>query len=268
MRYRLISLLGKYALLGFSVIISTFIFSGCTTEYNLATQRQEWIYYSTDKEIKLGKSISQAVQRQYKALDDPLVLQRVKEIGQKIAAVCDRRDIDYHFMVLDTKEENAFSLPGGFIYVNKGLLDEVTVDDELACVLGHEVGHIVARHSVKKLQAIMGYSLLRILATALPSSTEIGQNLDYAFFQILAGYSRKDELLADRLAVRYVQEAGYKPSAMLTFLEKLRQVSRRKPIRQKSYLKTHPYIPDRIRVVKQELGKGMSFRDYINIEEE
>jgi len=254
----------KFSLIFF--ILAAFFLSGCATEYNLATQKEEWIYYSTDKEINIGKSIAREVEKKYKFVDDPLVVNRVEEIGKKVSAVSDRKDVDYHFYALDDKEVNAVSLPGGFVYIFKGLIDKVQSDDELACVIGHEVGHIVARHSIKKLQALMGYSLVRILL-AQAGSGELGTGADVAFDQILLAYSREDELLADQLSTRYAELAGFNPYAMVTFLERLREVDKYK-IKPLSYAKTHPYIPDRIRIVKQELGERVSFEDYINIEQQ
>jgi len=240
---------------------------GCTTEYNLATQQEEKIFYSTDKEVRMGESIARAVEKQYKLIDDPLILKRVEDIGKRVVSVCDRKDIEYYFKVIDDKEVNAFSLPGGFIYVNSGLVEMVDNDDELACVLGHEVGHIVARHSVKKLQAIMGYNLLRILMAQAPESGKLVTGADIAFSEIITGYSREDELLADQLGTRYARRAGFNPEGMISFLEKLHRINQHKPLQPKSYIRTHPYVPDRIRVVKQELGKPLTFDDYINIEQ-
>jgi len=254
----------------FGVLVSwcTFL-SGCSTEYNVATQKQETFYYNTDKEVQIGKSLVREVEAQYKPVDDPLVEARVEEIGKKLALVCDRKEIDYYFKALQDDEVNAFSLPGGFVYVNKGLIDKVSNDDELAAVLAHEIAHIVARHSIKKLQAMMGYSLLRMLSIAVPSGGgEVAGAADAAFTEILLGYNRQDELLADQLATRYLKLAGFNPHAMVTFLEKLQEVNRRTPLKPKTYFKTHPYVPDRIRVVKQELGERIDFKDYINIEEE
>jgi MAF protein len=241
--------------------------SGCSTEYNIVTGKEETFYYTTDKEVQIGQSISKEVEKKYKLVDDPLVQKRVEDIGRKIVSVCDRKDIDYHFKALDDEEINAVSLPGGFIYVNKGLIDKVANDDELFGVLAHEVGHIVARHSIKKLQALMGYSILRILTAGVPQTGEVGNAADIAFTEIMLGYARDDELLADRLASRYAKLAGYDPHGIITFLEKLQEINRRKPLMPKVYFKTHPYVPDRIYVVKQELGEKVDFTDYINIEE-
>ena len=246
-----------------------FCFCGCVTEYNLATREEEFIYYSTEREVKLGKSIARQIEEEYDFIDDPLIQDRVEKIGEKIVGVCDRQEINYHFYVLDEEEENAYALPGGFVYIHKGLLDKISTDDELAAILAHEVGHIVARHSVKKLQAVMGYSFLRVLIAVAPvkGSGSAVRGADLAFTEILAGYSREDEMLADQLAARYTERAGYDPHAMLSVLEKLQEINRKRPLQPIAYYKTHPYVPDRIRVVKQELGEPITFDDYINIED-
>jgi predicted Zn-dependent protease len=253
--------------IGVVILLFCVLLSGCSTEYNVVTGQEETFYYSTDKEVQIGQSIVRQVEEEYKLVDDPLVQERVENIGKKIVEVCDRKDIDYHFKVLDDEEVNAVSLPGGFVYVNKGLIDKIANDDELAAVLAHEVGHIVARHSIKKLQAIMGYSILRILIAPIPQTGQVGNAADVAFTEIMLGYSREDELLADQLATRYAKLAGYSPHGMIDFLLRLQDINRRKPLRPKSYFKTHPYVLDRIRVVKQELGEKIDFDDYINIEQ-
>ena len=247
-------------------LLST-VLCGCSSEYNLVTKQEEKYYYSTDKEVQMGESINRQIEKEYKPAEDPLMQKRVEDIGKKIAAVSDRKEIDYHFRVLDEDEVNAVSLPGGYVYVFKGLLDKVSNDDELAGVLAHEVGHIVARHSIKKLQAEQSYTILRLLVAVSPVSHDVGSAADVAFTEFLLGYSREDELLADQLGARYARLAGYNPQGMITFLQKLQEINRRSPPQQHSYYKTHPYVPDRIRVVKQELGKKIDFGDYINIEQ-
>ena len=249
-------------------LLTAVFLSGCSTEYNLVTKQEEKYYYSTDREVQMGRSIDRQVAKLYKTQADPLQQKRVEDIGKKIAAVSDRKDIDYHFRVLDDDQINAVSLPGGYVYVNSGLVEKAANDDELACVLAHEVGHIVARHSIKKLQAMQGYSILRILVAVAPGTSEVGNAADAAFTQFLLGYSRQDELLADQLGARYAKLAGYDPHGMIAFLTKLQDINRRMPLRERSYYKTHPYVPDRIRVVKQELGEKIDFDDYINIEQE
>lgn len=265
---RLYLMLKKLDVKVFFFFLTAIFISGCTTEYNIVTNEQESYIYSTDREVAMGKSIADAIAKEYKIVDDPLVQERVEIIGKKIAAVCDRRDIDYHFYVLDEDEINAVSLPGGYVYIFKGLVDKVKSDDELAGVVAHEVGHIVARHSIKRLQAEQGYSLLRILVSQAPGSTGgVGAAADAAFTELLLGYSREDELLADQLGARYSKSAGYDPHGMIKFMNTLQDIQRHKPLRPRTYYKTHPYVPDRIRVIKQELGERIEFDDYINIEQ-
>jgi MAF protein len=243
--YRMFKELGiKLFMIFFCLFTFSFLLFllGCSTEYNVVTGKEETFYYSTDKEVQMGESIARQVEKEYKPEEDPLVQKRVEDVGNKIAGVCDRKDVDYHFKVLQGEEVNAFSLPGGFVYVNKGLVDKVANDDELAAVLAHEVGHIVARHSIKKLQAIMSYSILRILAVAVPSKGggAVGSAADVAFTEIILGYGREDELLADQLGTRYTKLAGYNPRCMVDFLVKLQDTNKSKPLQPKSYFKTHP----------------------------
>lgn len=255
-----------FLVFNFSFFIS--LLSGCSTEYNIVTGEEEAYFYSTDKEVQMGRSIAKEVEKEYKLNDDPLIQKRVEDVGKKIAAVCDRKEIEYYFKVLDEEEVNAVSLPGGYVYINKGLIEKVDNDDELAGVIAHEVGHIAARHSIKKLQGMMGYSILRILAASVPQTAQAGSAADIAFTQLLIGYSREDELLADQLGARYAKLAGYDPHGMISFLKKLQEIDKRRPLREKTYFKTHPYAPDRIRVVKEELGESITFKDYINIEQQ
>jgi MAF protein len=249
-------------------LLSTVFLSGCSTEYNIVTGEQETYYYSSDKEVAIGAAAAKQVENQYKLAEDPLLQKRVDDIGKKIVAVCDRKEIDYHFYVLDDKEVNAFSLPGGYVYINKGLIEKVADDSELAGVIGHEIGHIVARHAIKRLQGAQMYSVLRVLTAVTTQKGEVGAAADIAVTQLMLGYSREDEFLADKLGTRYSKLSGYDPHGVISFLMKLQDIGRRQPLRPFSYFKTHPYVPDRIRMVKQELGEKININDYINTEEQ
>jgi len=173
----------------------------------------------------------------------------------------DRQDIEYKFFPLADKELNAISLPGGFIYVNKGLLDRLN-NDELAFVLGHEVAHLAARHAIKKIQYNMAYQLLLTVAFAgigskgPDSSAEIARGVDTVYNLIALGYSREDEYEADKIGVRYAFRGGFDASASLSSLEKIKkEESTGAGI--PAYLRTHPYLDDRIFALKKiipELG--------------
>ncbi|HAJ57137.1 MAG TPA: septum formation protein Maf [Candidatus Omnitrophica bacterium] len=243
-------------------------FYGCSTEYNIASNSQDWMMYSTEKEVAMGDSLSKQVEKEYKVVHDPEANERLRRIGEKIASVCDRKELLYRFRIIEDEKEkdmvNAVSLPGGYVYVYKELMKVADSDDELAAVLGHEVAHIAARHSIKRLQAIWGYNILSVLAAGT-RNPDFAHGAQAAYLSILSGYSQEDELLADKLGARYTRRAGYDPGAMLSFLEKLRKRHKKEKPRALSYFKTHPFISERIKVTKEELGEKISFEDFINI---
>lgn len=248
-------------------MLAIFIFlSGCVTaEYNVATHKKDIYIYSTDKEIAIGENVSRQVAAQFTLSRNPEYLERVNKVGSRIAGVCERKELTYYFYVIDDKDEwNAFCLPGGYIYIFTGLLKELDTDDELAFVLAHEIGHNVARHHIKKLQAAMGYNLLVLATLPVKKSPGFYEGVTVAIGQLMAAYSREDEFKADELAVTYMERAGFPPEAAVDVLEKLYVYRKKEPIRPLSYLRTHPYIPQRIKHIKEVLGAPLSISDYIN----
>ena len=259
---------GRFYFLNILLVpILSLLFSGCATEYNLATEQEEVILISNDREVKMGKSISRAVEDRFKLVEDDKIKERINKIGERIANVSDRRDIIYHFKVLNEKEVNAMALPGGYIYVNKGLIDKADSDDELACVIAHEIGHVAAKHSVKKLQGALGINILRILMINSGDS-QTRENADIALAELFLAYSREDELLADKLGVKYAKLAGYDPNAMVSFLNKLKAIEKKEPLRQLNYARTHPYLSDRLATVRMEISGNMGYEDYLNKSQE
>ncbi|HQP91586.1 MAG TPA: Maf and M48 domain-containing protein [Candidatus Omnitrophota bacterium] len=244
-----------------------FMFAGCAKEYNVASNSEDLIMYSTDKEVGIGDSVAKQVEKEYNMINDPELNSRVKAVGEKVAAVCDRKELFYRFTIIEDKKDpelvNAVSMPGGHIYVFRKLLDVAKSDDELAAVLGHEIAHVVARHGVKRLQAAWGYTFLTILATK-SGSPDLAQGTQIAFLSLLSGYSQEDELVADRLGARYAKKAGYDPDAMIIFLDKLQKRHKKEPPQALSYFRTHPYNSFRVKEIKQELGERVDFEDFIN----
>lgn len=247
-------LIAPYIFVFASCLLLTPLISGCATVYNPATGQQELILIDSVSELSLGSRVSASIDREYRLSEDPRYSERVNSIGQNIAAVCDRRDIPYHFKVIKDSEVNAFSTLGGYVYVFTGLIERVN-DDELACVLAHEVGHIAARHSVKKLQVDMGYNILMSIAFAKGANADLQKAIDITFELASLGYSREDEFLADRLAVRYAYKAGYEPDAMISFMEKLGELEKEKVVIAPIFLRSHPYLKDRINKVRNEISQ-------------
>jgi len=227
------------------------IAAGCVTVTNPATHQDEVILIGESEEVEIGQEVAIEVEKKYKVCQDPGLNDWVKEIGQRLTAVCERKNLKFKFKVLEREDVNAFALPGGFIYVNKGLLAMVEDNSELAGVLGHEIGHVTCRHGVKKLQNQMGYSLL--LSILFKDDDAAQRIANTAFTLVSLGYSREDEFQADKLSVIYSHRAGYDPEGIMKFLQKLRQMEKREPSEVETFLSTHPPTSERIKKIKQEI---------------
>jgi len=258
----------KY-LLGTTAIVGLAGLAGCAlTSYNVATSQQETSFISTETEIALGESLAKRVEEEFHPVRDPDLLQQLDRVASRVALVADRKDLSYRFTIVEMPDDqpNAFALPGGPIYVTRSLFQLIKSDDELAAVLAHEVGHVVARHSIKRLQAAVGLNFLQLIAMGAHGlDAKTRQGVDLAFGALLLEYSQADELEADRLSVKYLKAAGFDPHAAITFMERLRNHTFKQPMRRFSYFRTHPFFGDRIRVLRQEAEGQMTFDDYINI---
>lgn len=229
--------------------------AGCAT-YNAATGRNEFIIIPTDEEVAMGRDIHQQILAENRLSKQPDLVARVNRIGQKLVQVSDRQDYEYHFYVIDKDELNAFTVPGGNVYIYSGLAKKLKSDDEIAGVLGHEIGHCAARHTVKKFQAAVGYNLIGglLLSQVDEQARRMAALSSNAVMQLVfSAYSRHDEYEADRLSIKYTSLAGYDPNGMIKALEVLKVESKgpEPPL----ILRTHPYIDDRIEVLKEEVQK-------------
>jgi predicted Zn-dependent protease len=216
------------------------------------------ILIDTPTEVSMGEGLHRKLTGQLKLSSQELKVQRLRRIGQKVAAVSDRRDYEYHFFLVEKDEMNAFTIPGGYIYMFSGLLDKLTSDDQVAFVLAHEVGHCAARHTVKKFQAALGYDLIGGLVLSRVGGEQARQlasmSSDVMMRLVFSAYGRGDEFEADRLGVKYLKSAGYDPGASVAALEALRKESRDAggaPL----VLRSHPYISDRIKAVQEEVQR-------------
>jgi predicted Zn-dependent protease len=202
---------------------------------------------STEKEVKLGRELAAEVDRQAKFIDDPMITEYVNRVGQNIVLHSDTK-IPFTIKVIDSDEVNAFALPGGFFYVNKGLILVADNEAEVAGVMAHEIGHVAARHAVENQTKA---SLLEYLA--MGTSIFLG-GIPGMIYQNTAGlgllgifmkFSRSAEEEADKLGVQYMYAAGYDPSAMATMFEKLEAKNKKKPGLISRAFASHPAPPDR-----------------------
>lgn len=229
---------------------SILFLAGCATLYNPATERHEFILIDTESEVALGADMDKEIRRDFVFLRDHSLQSRLDTIGKRVALASDRQDLNYSFSIIKDDEFNAFAAPGGFIYVNSGLINAAT-DDELACVLSHEVGHIAARHSVKRLQADLGYQLLMSIALGRGEPQAVSRVVGMTYNVVALGFSRQDEFLADKLAVKYSKSAGFDPQGMVSFFRKLEKSKR--PGLELVFLSSHPPVKERIERVEKEI---------------
>lgn len=236
------------------LIFSTFLLCGCSTVYNPVTGKKEIIFINSNQESALGNDIDKQLQAKLKISKEPRFTSRLDRVFPKVAAASDRQDIKYNYRVVVDPELNAFAVPGGFIYVNSGLTEAAT-DQELACVLAHEIGHVAARHSIKHLQAELGYQMLIGIITGVTGEESINQATDIVFNLSALGYSRSDENQADLLGVRYAKRSGFDPRAMVSFFKKLKVEQQKKGQNTRiEMLSSHPDLDKRIKNVESEIA--------------
>lgn len=202
---------------------------------------------STEKEVRLGRELAAEVDRQAKFIDDPVITEYVNRVGQNIVLHSDAK-VPFTIKVIDSDEVNAFALPGGFFYVNKGLVLAADNEAELAGVMAHEIAHVAARHAVEN-QRKAELTQYAIMIPAIIFGGGLGQLIyQGGGFAALLGFmrfSRGAEEEADKLGIQYMYAAGYDPTAMATMFEKLESKNKKKPGFISKLFATHPAPPDR-----------------------
>lgn len=205
---------------------------------------------STQQEVQIGADYSRQINRQLPMLNDQATLNYVNQIGQQLAAIADPRGIRYNFYVVNSDVVNAFALPGGYVYVNRGLIERTDNLSEFAGVLAHEIGHVAERHSIEQLQRAQNANLgLQVLYGVLlgrnPSGVEQA-GIQVGGSAVFAGYGRDAEREADAVGVNYMVRAGYNPTGMATFFEELLSIQQRQPSRVEQWFSTHPTTQERV----------------------
>jgi predicted Zn-dependent protease len=251
----------KSAIVGSLLAVSLFV-SSCST--NPATgQKQFTALMPASQEAQIGAQEHKKIIKEFGVVKDTKLQSLIDKIGARIVPYTERSDVNYTFTILDTNIVNAFALPGGYVYVSRGLMALANSEDELAAVIAHEIGHVTARHSAERYSrgtvAGLGAGILGILLES-KQATELlglGSNL------YLASYSRTQEHEADFLGIRYITKAGYDPDAMSDFLVSLERETQLMQKRlgvhaknQNSYMSTHPVTAERVSKTKLEASQA------------
>ena len=222
-----------------NLILAVCLLAGCAYIEPLV---EDFNVISIPQEQELGGQISRQVTREMPVIQDPSLNARVRSIGHQLVNALPRRDFEYRFYVIENKEPNAFTIPGGAIYVHTGLL-QMTDDEELAGVIAHEIGHAFERHPAKALSRTLGAAYLTDLL--LKGQKEQLKKLSFQLAEggLLTRYSRQDEREADEVAFFLLQRARMNPEGLIRFLKRLQALERTSPL---PILSTHPPTPERI----------------------
>jgi len=245
-----------------SSLLILLIFNGCSI--NPVTGQQDFVLMSENQEISLGRKYHAQVLQQTPAYNDQELQDYVQKIGDSLSIKSHRPNLFYRFTVLDSPDINAFALPGGYIYINRGLMAYLSSEEELAAVLGHEIGHVTARHSVRQFSQSQ---LLGILSAAIQinSGRTVGDLAGVASGVLLAGYGREMELQADELGAEYLYQDGYPTKAMMKVLTVLKdqeiyskELAKERGQEPRNYhgvFASHPSNDKRLKEILEEVNK-------------
>jgi predicted Zn-dependent protease len=215
--------------------------------------KKDIIIISDSQEVGLGQQFDTQVRSESKVFADQQWQEYFNEVGQTIVDVCDRKNIEYHFTVIESDDINAFATPGGYVYIYTGLLKLMESEAELAAVTAHEVSHIVARHGVKRLQQALGLSVLLELVTGESDSKTLETAIALGLSIALSGYSRSNEREADEFGIHYMTLAGFNPQGTSSMFERLASVSPGQRNFFENMFATHPETNERISNAKAQM---------------
>lgn len=206
-----------------------------------------------NKEQKLGKKLSEDIEKKHEVVEDSQNNLLIRQIGNKLAKASELKGMNYHFKILNIEGPNAFSIPGGYVYVTYDLFDFIQSDDELAGILAHEIAHVIHNHALKQTRDNTKFTLLTILAVLLTGEPDVGVLGKLTTITLLNQYSREYEEEADLTAMDLLIKTGYNPVGFLTFLERLYAREMFKPEVNLGIFQTHPETKNRINYAKDKL---------------
>jgi predicted Zn-dependent protease len=247
-----------------AVSLATLALASCAT--NPVTGHQDIVLMSESQEIQLGQQEHAKILQEYGQYDDQALQDYVSQIGRRIAAVSERPQLKYTFTVLDSDEVNAFALPGGYVYITRGIMAYLNSEAELVAVLGHEVGHVTARHAVRQQTGATATGVGAAVIGVLTGSGDLANVANMAGTALVSGYGRDMELEADSLGARYLGRLGYNPDAMIDVVRLLKnqeafeiqqaRAENRKPHIYHGVFATHPDNDTRLHEVVKAAHKA------------
>lgn len=257
-------MIARYLLLTAAAALTLAVAGGCAT--NPVTGKSDVVTMSAAQEVEIGRKMHPQILREYGRYEDDVLQAYVGELGQRIVARSHRPDLAFTFTVLDSEEVNAFALPGGYVYITRGIMAYLNTEAQLAAVLGHEVGHVTARHAVRQQSGAAAAGVGATLIGILTGSGDLASLANLAGTALVRGYGRDMELEADQIGAEYLARLGHAPEAMIDVVRLLKnqemlelQLARqegREPRVYHGVFSTHPDNDTRLREVVAAAGKA------------
>jgi predicted Zn-dependent protease len=238
-------------------VVCLCLLGGCSI--NPVTGQKELILIPESQEIAMGVSAAPELEKEFGGkVADAQVQSYVQGLGAKLATISDRPEMPWEFALVSSKVPNAFALPGGKVFVTAGLFRSLTNERQLAAVLGHEIGHVCAKHNVKGMQRQMGASVLAELAGKVGGEQAEAAKAaaSVAASMVVLKYSRDDEYQADSLGIKYMAKAGYNPYGMVETLEFLQTLGSKDESKFGEMFQTHPLSSERVKEAKATVSSG------------
>lgn len=237
---------------GFIYIAMMFTFScAAVNQLNLLTAQDE---------VGIGQQAAKEIEKEMPMYKDEVVVAYIDSLGQAMVKASNLTMFEYHFQVVDTDDVNAFALPGGYLYVNRGLIETAETESELAGVIGHEIGHVVGHHGARQISKQYGLAVLVELVAGNDENSSLARDIAGQFASFGAGltllkYGRLAEQESDAYAVQFTSKAGIHPEGVAKFFEKLLALHENQPEGIAVWFTTHPPTQERINFVRQEINK-------------
>ncbi|MEC7885413.1 MAG: M48 family metalloprotease [Pseudomonadota bacterium] len=259
----------RYFLKATSSLTAITFLSGCAT--NPVTGDQDLVFMSEDEEAEIGRASHKQLMQSYKQYNNPDLSSYITIIGEKLANISHRKELIYHFTLLDSPQVNAFALPGGYIYMTRGMLAYLGSEAELAGVLGHELGHVTARHGARAHAKHQISGVVSTLLGIFVGDRRVSDLTNLFSLALLRGYGRENELEADRIGAEYMQHIGYDPNSLLQvigvlknqeeFDKKLAKEENREPYAYHGIFSTHPDNDKRLQGIIKAVKDNKSDKD-------
>lgn len=239
-------------------ILATFCFglgagllSGCAI--NPVTGKQELMFFSPDQDVELGRRYAPQIEKELGGrIHDENLQNYINQVGQRIARVCHRPDLSYYFTAVEGGGVNAIAVPGGYVFITRGLLDLFQSEAQLAAVLGHEVAHIVSRDTMAAISRQIGATAILAAAVVGDAPSDVTRATTFINAVLTLQYSREDEKNADLAGLSYMIQAGYDPNGMVETMQILQELQTYRPI---EFFSTHPNPENRIGYLQERIAR-------------